>query len=106
MTNPAALLPALLSAAVRAADPVAAVQRHLRRQGNRLIIGPYEFDPTRGRVFLVAAGKAAIPMGKAALEILHDWTTAAILITKHGPGPQASLPASSHPNRDTASWND
>lgn len=104
MTPPAVLLPALFGAAVRAADPAAAVQRHLRRQSGRLIVGPYEFDPARGRVFLVAAGKAAIPMGKAALEILQDWATGAILVTKRGPGPQASLPASSHADWDVAAW--
>lgn len=64
----------LVSATVAAADPEAAVGRYLRREGRTLWVGrgaeAEAIDLDRGRVYLIAAGKAAIPMTTGALAVL------------------------------------
>ncbi|MCJ8336566.1 MAG: DUF4147 domain-containing protein, partial [Epibacterium sp.] len=54
---------ALFQAAIAAADPHAAVKRQLDAR-------PLPALPTNGRQFVVAVGKAAVPMTRAALEHL------------------------------------
>lgn len=73
---------ALIKAALAAADPAAAVRRHLRRDGHHLLIGNHRYDLESGRLFLLAAGKAAVSMGRAALDILQDHIAAGVIITK------------------------
>lgn len=73
---------ALVQAALSAADPSAAVARHLHRQRHILHIGNEQFDLRNGRLFLVAVGKAASPMSQAALEIIGSDLYAGIGITK------------------------
>lgn len=79
----------LLNAALQAADPAEAVRQHLQREGKgnavRLIVGPYEFNPRKGRLFLVSVGKAALTMGRAALDILEDTLAEGIIIGKRNP---------------------
>jgi hydroxypyruvate reductase len=76
----------LVSAALTAADPDAAVARFLRRRGHTLHIGPPAdasvVDLTRGRCILIAAGKAAVPMTRAALRALGDHPVEGVVITK------------------------
>lgn len=72
----------LVTAALAAAAPAGAVDRYLRREGAQLLIGPYNFQPGRGRVYLVGVGKAALPMGRAAINTLGDALAEGILITK------------------------
>lgn len=75
----------MVRAALTAADPALAVRRHLRRRGSRsLVIGEQSYRLDQGRVFLVATGKAAVPMGLAATEIIAADLAAAVLITKKG----------------------
>ena len=54
---------AIVAAAVAAAEPGAAVQANLRRQGNQLEVGrapqAWRFDIGQGRIFVIASGKAA-----------------------------------------------
>ncbi len=74
---------ALTSAALQAADPAAAVARHLQRQGRHFHFDDYTHHlAANGRVFLIAAGKAAVPMGVAALEQLGDTLTAGLIVAK------------------------
>lgn len=75
----------VLSAALQAVEPGAAIKKHLQRVGDHLIVGgsPYTL-PAYKRVFLVGAGKASIPMGIAAATLLGDHLTAGMLITKEG----------------------
>lgn len=77
-----AFLQTLIDAALQAADPAEAVRRQLRREGRRLLVGSYGYNLDRGRIFLLAAGKAALAMGKAALEILKQDVWAGVIITK------------------------
>lgn len=72
----------LIKAALQAAEPGSAVRSHLRRDGGRLLAGSHTYNLDQGRVFLVAAGKAALPMSREALEILNDDIWAGVIITK------------------------
>ncbi len=74
-------------AAVDAADPEAAVRKHVDLQGNRLNIGgrSYVLDDY-ARVLLVGAGKASAPMAKAMEDILGDRLSAGLVVVKYGHG--------------------
>lgn len=76
----------MIAAALEAVEPSAAVGRFMRRRGHALLIGPPAecdtVDLTRGRVFIIAAGKAAVPMARAALTILGNHPVTGIVITK------------------------
>jgi glycerate 2-kinase len=74
-----------MSAALNAVNPTLAVQRHLTRQADTLIIGNLEFtlDHFR-RVFIIGAGKASGAMARATAYILGNFLTAGIVITKYG----------------------
>jgi len=75
----------ILAAALAAVEPGAAVHRYLTRQGSLLRAGEktYDLDQVH-RVTLVGFGKAALPMGCAAAEVLGDRLQAGILVTKQG----------------------
>lgn len=77
----------ILSAALNAVDPYQAVRRHVRRQGNHLLVGErvFHLSPS-GRVFLIGAGKASRSMARALVDILGDDLTAGAVITKEGQG--------------------
>jgi glycerate 2-kinase len=76
----------IVTAAVVAADPAEAVQRQLQLEGNHLQIGTapdaWRYDRASGRIFVVACGKAAIPMGRAALKVVEGDVAEAIFISK------------------------
>lgn len=77
----------LVAAAISAADTDAAVGRYLARDGRMLLVGPAA-NPERinldeGRVYLVAAGKAAGPMTRAALRVVGDDLAGGVVIAKH-----------------------
>lgn len=76
----------IVSAGIAAADADLALSRYLRKDGRTLTIGLEpdieQVDLDQGRVFLVASGKAAIPMARAALRVLGDDLEAGIIITK------------------------
>lgn len=71
-----------VTAALQAADPSQAVRRYLRVDGELLVVGNENFTPREGRLFLVAAGKAALSMGTAALDIVKDRVWGGVIITK------------------------
>jgi hydroxypyruvate reductase len=77
----------VLSAALQAVDPAAAVRRYLQRSGNRLWVAGNEFDLSRfSRVLLVGAGKAGAPMARAAAEIVGNRLAGGVMIVKEGYG--------------------
>ncbi len=83
----------IMSAALNAVDPAEAVRRSLQREESGLRAGGFVWQPPKsGRVYLVAAGKASIPMTKAAAEIARPWLSAGIAITKRGQAGGAALP--------------
>jgi glycerate 2-kinase len=97
----------VLAAALAAADPAAAVQRAMRRRGDVLVVGERSYNLRQvARVFVVGAGKAAIPMAGACVEILGDRLAAGIVVAKDEgePAPEAigpiALALASHPVPD------
>jgi hydroxypyruvate reductase len=63
----------LRRAALAAADPAAAVRRHLRRDGERLWVGQEQIAlGPRSRVLVVGAGKAGVAMAEAARAVLGE----------------------------------
>ena len=75
----------VVSATIAAADPEAAVGRYLRREGRTLWVGrgaeAEAIDLDRGRVYLIAAGKAAIPMTTGALAVLGNDVAGGAVVT-------------------------
>jgi glycerate 2-kinase len=71
---------------LRAADPGPLVRAALRRQGRRLIAADESLALGRGRVLLLAAGKAAPAMAAAAEEVLGARMTNGLAIGS-APGP-------------------
>jgi hydroxypyruvate reductase len=96
----------ILSAAVAAADPRAAIERALRRDGSRLYVGDAAIDlGVRRRVIVVGAGKAATRMAAAVDTILQDRPLAGVVVTKHGYGeplPRLEVIEAGHPLPDAA----
>lgn len=84
----------LVSTAILAADADAAVSRYLARDGRTLIVGREpdveRIDLDQGRVFLVAAGKAAVPMTRAAVRVLGDDLARGVVIGKEEIGNTAA----------------
>jgi hydroxypyruvate reductase len=75
----------VLTAAILAVEPGAAVHKVLRREGDRLTLGEKAYDLSKIRhVYVIGAGKAGAPMAYAAVEILGDHLSAGIVIVKDG----------------------
>src|SRR5690606_35040636 len=85
---------AIFDAAVSAVRPDAAVRRHLRLSGRRLVVegavgaaGPIEIDMTTvGRVLVVGAGKASALMAKEVEACFGDRVAAGVVTVKYGHG--------------------
>ena len=74
----------VVEAVLRAVEPQAAVKRYLRREGQTLQVGERTYGLHEGRVFLVSVGKAALPMARAAVDVLGDDLTAGVVVAKEG----------------------
>jgi glycerate 2-kinase len=76
------------AAGLAAADPERAVGRALTIEGDAIVVDGARFVPER--VFVVAVGKAAGTMGKAARELLGERVFGGLVVTKdgHEPGPE------------------
>jgi glycerate 2-kinase len=80
----------VLAAALAAVEPEAAVRRFLRRDGETLRVGERRYDlQDTGRVLLISVGKAALPMARAAADVLGERLAGGLVV------PKASQPASS-----------
>ena len=75
----------ILSAALEAVDPIAAVKRHMVLQGSILHIGErtYNLDHYE-RIYVIGGGKAAGAMARATEDVLGDRITSGIVNTKYG----------------------
>ena len=84
----------VLEAALHAADPAAAVTRHLQLSHHTLTVGGQSYDLSQVEaIYLVGAGKAGAPMAQAAAAILGERLTAGLVIVKEGYSPLSpSLP--------------
>ncbi len=75
----------LQRAALAAVEPAAAVRRHVRREGDALIVADHRYDlRDYERVFVIGGGKAAVPMAAAVADILGDRLTTGVIVTKYG----------------------
>ncbi|HHN93948.1 MAG TPA: DUF4147 domain-containing protein, partial [Anaerolineae bacterium] len=84
---------ALQRAALAAVEPRAAVLRHVTRADDTLFIGDRRYHlPDYERVFLIAAGKAAVPMSAAIVERLGDRLTAGVVVAQRGSGGETLPP--------------
>lgn len=82
----------VLAAALRAADPYQAVCRQMVVHGDQLHIGRSTYPLRRlGRVWVVGAGKAVVPMAKAVCERLDGRVSGGILIAKDGYGTEGMI---------------
>jgi glycerate 2-kinase len=71
-------------AALAAAEPASCVRKNLRLEGDVLHAGPHRHELRPGaRIFLVAFGKAAQAMSRAAVDVLGERTTAGIAAVPH-----------------------
>ena len=73
---------ALMKESIKSADPYEAVKRSLKVEGSRLIVKGKEF-PIKGRIYVLAFGKAACSMAKAVEEVLDERIAEGIAITKY-----------------------
>src|SRR5580692_15280 len=70
----------IFQAALRAADPVQAVLRHLRREGETLIAGGWRYDLSSFRnIYVIGAGKASAQMAVAVERLLGRRITAGLV---------------------------
>src|SRR5262245_45125726 len=76
----------IFNAALRAADPHAAVLRVLHRRGSWLLVDSARFDLSRGDVFVVGAGKAGASMAQPVEELLGNELRAGAVIVKYDHG--------------------
>lgn len=91
----------ILRAGLAAADPAGAVRRHLRVEDGAVVAGGKRLRPQR--VWVVAAGKAAGPMARAACGVLSGGISGGLVVTKdgHEPGPEElETLYASHPEPD------
>ena len=94
----------IFAAGLSAADPQLAVRRELELEDGAILAGEKRFEPRR--VFVLAAGKAAGAMAKAAKELLGEKVSGGLVVTKdgHDPGPQGfETVFASHPEPDERS---
>jgi hydroxypyruvate reductase len=93
-------------AAIAAADPATAIRRHVHRDGAGLRISG-TVVPVPADVRMIAAGKAAVPMAAALLNLLGELCIPrGVIVTKHG-NAHGALPLpiieAGHPVPDDAS---
>jgi glycerate 2-kinase len=91
----------ILSAGLAAADPEEAVLRSVRLEGSSILAGGERFDADR--VLVLAAGKAAGAMARAAERLLGERLASGLVVTKdgHAPGPgRLETVFAAHPEPD------
>jgi hydroxypyruvate reductase/glycerate 2-kinase len=77
----------ILKSAIEAVEPSVAVKRALTRDKNTLLVGTRSYDLENfHNIYVIAFGKASVPMSKALEEILHDLPLKGMVITKYGLG--------------------
>jgi len=75
----------ILKRAIEAVEPSVAVKRALAREKNTLQVGNRSYDLGKYQhIYVIAFGKASVPMAKAIEEILYDLPFQGVAITKYG----------------------
>ncbi len=79
----------ILKSAIEAVEPSVAVKRALTRDKNTLQVGNRSYDLDKyQKIYVMAFGKASVPMAKALEEILYDLPYQGVAITKYGSSSQ------------------
>nr|WP_206203354.1 MULTISPECIES: glycerate kinase [unclassified Thermococcus] len=73
----------IMNTALKAADPYMAVKNSLGFDGEWLIVKEEKFRVS-GKIYLLAFGKAACAMAKAAYEVLGEKIAEGLIVTKYG----------------------
>src|SRR5512136_870340 len=74
----------LQQAALAAVDPAEAVYKFASRVGDQILVADRSYNLREfDRVFLIGAGKAAVPMTDAVSEVLRDRLSGGVIITKY-----------------------
>ncbi|WP_457753786.1 glycerate kinase type-2 family protein [Thermococcus sp.] len=73
----------LMEEAIKSSDPYVAVKRALKMKDDKLIVMGKEF-PIKGKIYVLAFGKAACSMARAVEEILRDKLEEGVAVTKYG----------------------
>jgi glycerate 2-kinase len=75
----------ILSAALEAVDPIAAVKSHTCLEGDLLHIGERTYDLSQYRnIYVIGGGKASGAMARAVEEVLGSYLTGGVVNTKYG----------------------
>ncbi len=93
----------IFQAALEAAHPGTAIRRHLRREGDRLLVGDAVYDLSAGLVYVVGTGKASGAMAAAMEELFGDRIAHGIVMVKDGygvPTKRIQIWEASHPVPD------
>lgn len=76
---------AIFQAGVQAANPVEAVERHLRREADALVVAGVHYPlDTVGEIYVVGMGKASAVMAKPLHNLLGNRISGGIITVKHG----------------------
>ena len=77
----------IFKAALRAVDPVEAILKHVKREGEGLLIGETRLELSKfDRILVVGAGKADAPMAQAVESLLGERVSDGIIVVKDGHG--------------------
>lgn len=77
----------IFQAALRAVDPVEAINKHVRIEGENLLIGERRLDLSKfDRILVVGAGKADAPMAQAVESLLGERVSEGLIVVKDGHG--------------------
>jgi hydroxypyruvate reductase len=96
----------IFDAGIAAVDPVAAVKRHLRREGDTIEIAGQRYELSKyRRLYVIGAGKASARMALAVVEILGESIDGGIVVVKYGysvPVARIDIIEAGHPLPDSA----
>lgn len=93
--TPHAVASELQQAALDAVDPATGIKRHVRREGDDLLVAGHRYRlGDYERVFVIGGGKAAAPMMAATAEILKERLDQGVLVTKYGHAEGIGSPSS------------
>jgi glycerate 2-kinase len=98
-----------IAAALAAVNPYNAIQNHVKRDGDHLVIGDRAINLTNQDIRCIAIGKASVPMAQSIHTILGDRILQGLIVTKYDHLGDAKFPAnwtvieSAHPVPDDLS---
>lgn len=99
------ILVEIFEAGLSAVRPDSALLSHLQWRDGKLFAGGREYDATKGKIYVVGAGKGAAPMARALEELLEDRLDDGAVIVKYDhsvPLDRLKIMEAAHPVPDEA----